>query len=90
MKIVDRKTFLQMPQGTVFCKFPLSDKGNSSSSGLLFAVQNPMIFEGSLVSDFCYTDLGFMTPVEGTDDTEETDILENKERKLGKRVTYKP
>ena len=29
MKIVDRKTFMQMPKGTVFCKFPLKNEGDA-------------------------------------------------------------
>ena len=52
MKIVDRKTFLQMPSGTVFCKFPRFDEGDSSSSGLPFAVQNPMILDKVADNDF--------------------------------------
>lgn len=90
MKIVDRKTFLQMPPGTVFCKFPRFDKDGSSSSKLLFSVQNPMILDESIAIDFFYTDFGSMTPIEGTNDIEDTEILMDMERNMGKEVPFEP
>ena len=64
MKIVNRQQFLQMPKGTVFCKFPLTDNGDAS--GMTFGIERPCIlneviygFNGEPI-DFWATDLGFM------------------------------
>lgn len=49
MKIVDRKTFMQMPKGTVFCKFPLECEGDAK--GLGFGIHPPCILMDTLPSD---------------------------------------
>lgn len=43
MKIVTRQQFLQMPAGTVFCKFPLKQKGDGRN--LVCGIQPPIILE---------------------------------------------
>ena len=88
MKIVDRKTFMQMPKGTVFCKFPRFDEGDHSSSKLAFAVQEPMILDGTTESDFYYIEPGFMTPVDGKSCTEDDNILMDMEANLGKEYPF--
>lgn len=64
MKIVTRQQFLQMPAGTVFCKFPLKGKGDGSK--LALGIQPPIILEekpwevcgGGGCIDFYCTELG--------------------------------
>ena len=61
MKVVDRKTFLQMPEGTVFCKLPLFDKGNSSSSKLPLSLESVSILGYKSEKDFECQQIGDMT-----------------------------
>lgn len=92
MKIVDRKTFMQMPKGTVFCKFPRFNEATRSYANYIFGITEPYIKtddtdENSV--DFYAIGIGSsLDPVAstGSDDTE--DILTDMERNLGKEVPF--
>ena len=43
MKIVDRKTFMRMPKGTVFCKFPRLNEATRSYGDYLFGISEPYV-----------------------------------------------
>lgn len=89
MKIVDRKTFLQMPKGVVFCKFPLKFEGDASKEPLCFGIGAPSILDEPLKNDFCLTNLGsdlFPKSASGSDDT--IGILSEMQRNLGMEVAF--
>lgn len=87
MKIVDRKTFLQMPNGTVFCKFPLYFKGNGHDYA--FDISSPNIKDESIGDvDFFFTDLGGdMMPIGHCNDSH-IDVLFDMVKNLGKEVPF--
>lgn len=62
MKIVDRKIFLKMPKGTVFCPLPVVN-----SSGIRYISIDDTYILDDHDSEMEYYDakLGFMTPVNG-------------------------
>ena len=92
MKIVDRKTFMQMPKGTVFCKFPRFDETTRSWNDYTFGITEPYIkkedtdessadfFAMALGSDLC--------PAESESDLDTDDILEDMESNPGKEVSF--
>lgn len=71
MKIVDRKTFLEMPEGTVFCKIqfraPTPEEHAYSKSGWdsSFDIENPIIKGETWGNDFLYCGVGDFLPKEG-------------------------
>ena len=90
MKIVDRKTFLAMPEGTVYCKIqfrdPLPTERAVASHGWdsSFDIENPYIKGESLSDDFYCVGLGSEYPKEGDDFDVLHDICDN----LGKEVPF--
>ena len=87
MKIVYRKTFLQMPKGTVFCKFPI--KQESEGHNYCFEIGAPSILDEPLKNDFLLTHLGsdlFPKSANGSDDTFE--ILSEMQHNLGTEVAF--
>ena len=53
MMLVTRQYFLKMPEGTVFCKFPLNDKGDAA--GMTFGIGAPRI-KGESIGDIDFFD----------------------------------
>lgn len=92
MKIVDRKTFMQMPKGTVFCKFPRFDETTRCYSGYVFGITEPYIKtyntdEDSV--DFFAMGIGSgLDPIESTGCSDNDEILMDMERNLGKEVAF--
>ena len=90
MKIVDRKTFLAMPEGTVYCKIqfrdPLPTERAVASHGWdsSFDIENPYIKGESLADDFYCVGLGSEYPKDGDDFDVLHDICDN----LGKEVPF--
>ena len=90
MKIVDRKTVLAMPEGTVYCKIqfrdPLPTERAVASHGWdsSFDIENPYIKGESLADDFYCVGLGSEYPKEGDDSDVLHDICDN----LGKEVPF--
>ena len=93
MKIVDRKTFMQMPKGTVYCKFPRFDETTRSYSDYVFGIAEPMI---KMNDPFGDDDVDFYTmgigsglcPKDSTDDNDFFSIMEDMEAHLGKEVDF--
>lgn len=87
MKLVDRKTFLSFPEGTVFCKFPLNDKGDASK--MIFGMGSPCIKGETIGNDFFSCTLGEdMQPVNANDSKELFDIFFDMQKNLGKEVLF--
>ena len=90
MKIVDRKTFLTLPAGTVYCKIqfrnPLPTEHACASHGWdsSFDIENPYIKGESLTNDFYCCGLGSEYPKEGENFDALRDICDN----LGKEVPF--
>lgn len=87
MKIVDRKTFLQMSKGTVFCKFPINQDGCGTHYCL--GIGAPSILDDPNKIDFFRTKLGsdlFPKSADGSDDMIE--ILFEMQRNLGMEVAF--
>ena len=92
MKIVDRKAFMQMPKGTVYCKFPRYNAERRSYEDYLFGIDEPQIKMNDPFGD----DVDFFTmgigsglcPVYSTDDDDYFSILEDMEANLGKEVDF--
>jgi len=93
MKIVDRKTFMQMPKGTVFCKFPRLNEATRSYDNYLFGISEPYVKmedtdEGSV--DFYAMGIGSgLEPVVSTCRSDADNILTDMERNPGKEVAFK-
>lgn len=92
MKIVDRKTFMQMPRGTVFCKFPRFNEATRSYDNYLFGIGEPYVkmedTDGESV-DFYAMGIGSgLEPIGSTGSSDTDDILTDMERNLGKEVTF--
>ena len=92
MKIVDRKTFMQMPKGTVFCKFPRFDETTRSWNDYTFGITEPYIKKEDMdesSADFFAMALGSdLCPAESESDLDTDDILEDMERNPGKEVSF--
>ncbi|MDD6017150.1 MAG: hypothetical protein PUC18_12910 [Prevotellaceae bacterium] len=92
MKIVDRKTFMQMPKGTVFCKFPRINEATRSYDNYLFGISEPYVKmedtdEDSV--DFCAMGIGSgLEPIGSTGSSETDNILTDMERNPGKEVAF--
>lgn len=87
MKIVDRKNFLQMPVGTVFCKFPLAFEGDGKH--ILFGISTPKILVSSNAVDFWSKAIGGnMYPSQGSNSEQDADILFDMQRNPGKEVPF--
>ena len=92
MKIVDRKTFMQMPKGTVFCKFPLKNEGDAGH--LYVGIHPPCIlmdawqtFSGR--GDFVPVCLGEdLRPKDYESDGDVFDTLFDMVANLGKEVPF--
>jgi hypothetical protein len=90
MKIVDRKTFLTMPEGTVYCKIqfraPLPTERAVAKHGWdsSFDIENPYIKGKSLADDFYCVGLGSDYPKEG----DHFDVLQDICDHLGKEVSF--
>ena len=85
MKLVDRQYFLHLPAGTVYCKFPLNDKGDAHNR--LFGLSAPSI-KGDTIndSDFYTCALGEdMSPVDGSN---EIDTFFDMQQSLAKEVPF--
>ncbi len=76
MKIVDRKTFLQMPKGTVFCPIPLGDNGMRYIS----IDEAYILDEHDSEMEYFKARLGFMTSVDGDSSDAYFDMENGKER----------
>lgn len=61
MRVVDRATFLNLPNGTVFCKFPSSEGGIDPDPHMMIKVGS--LFESN---DFIYQ--SFLPSYEGVED----------------------
>lgn len=92
MKIVDRKTFMAMPKGTVFCKFPRFNEATRSYSGYMFGIDQPKIKMSDAKTDgvdFYAMSIGSdLAPVGSTCDDDFFDILSDMEHNLGKEVAF--
>ena len=92
MKIVDRKTFMQMPKGTVFCKFPRFNEATRSYDNYLFGISEPYVKmddtdEDSV--DFYAMGIGSgLEPIGSTGSNDTDDILTDMERNPGKEVAF--
>lgn len=92
MKIVDRKTFMRMPKGTVFCKFPRFNEATRSYGNYLFGISEPYVkmddTDGESV-DFCAMGIGSgLEPIGSTGSSDTNDILTDMERNPGKEVAF--
>lgn len=91
MKIVDRKTFMRMPKGTVFCKFPRFNEATRSYGNYVFGITEPYVKmddtdEDSV--DFYAMGIGSdLCPAESTGSSD-YDILTDMERNPGKEVAF--
>lgn len=66
MKIVDRETFMKMPRGTVFCKFPrFNPTTRAYSDKAIFGIEDPKILCNTSGVDFTYIAPGWMNPTDG-------------------------
>ena len=88
MKIVDRETFMQMPKGTVFCKFPRFNEKSRSYDKYNFNIENPCILEGAFDIDFFYTPIGDLLSIQSKSDLDNQDVLMDMERNLGKEYPF--
>lgn len=90
MKVVDRKTFLTMPEGTVYCKIqfraPTSNEHAYSNSGWdsSFDIENPSIKGESTENDFYTCGIGDFQAKEG----DPMDVLQDICDNLGKEVPF--
>ena len=90
MKIVNRQQFLQMPEGTVFCKIqfrdPLPGELAYSKNGwdAALGIENPSIKGESFSNDFYAVGIGDFAPKEGDD----FEVLHDMGENLGKEVPF--
>lgn len=90
MKIVDRKTFLTLPEGIVYCKIqfrnPLPGERATAQSGWdsSFDIENPSIKGATCGNDFFTCGLGDFQAKEGDPFDVLIDICDN----LGKEVPF--
>lgn len=92
MKIVDRKTFMQMPKGTVFCKFPRFNEATRSYDNYVFGISEPYVKMNDTDEDsvdFYALGIGSnLRPAESTGSSKTFDILTDMERNPGKEVAF--
>ena len=92
MKIVDRKTFMQLPKGTVFCKFPRFNETTRSYDNYVFGITEPYVKMDDTDEDdvdFCAMGIGSdLRPAESTGSSDYDDILTDMERNPGKEVAF--
>ena len=92
MKIVDRKTFMRMPKGTVFCKFPRFNEATRSYDNYVFGITEPYVKMDDTDEDdvdFCAMGIGSdLRPAESTGSRDYDDILTDMERNPGKEVAF--
>ena len=90
MKIVDRKTFLAMPEGTVFCKIQFRDPKPGehayAESGwdYSFGIENPSIKGKTCTDDFFFVGIGDFQAKDGDPLCVLSDICEH----TGKDVPF--
>ena len=90
MKIVDRKTFLAMPEGTIYCKIqfrhPTPEEHAYSKDGWdsTFDIENPSIKGESTANDFYTCGIGDFQAKEG----DPMDVLRDICDHLGKEVPF--
>ena len=85
MKLVNRETFLRLPAGTVFCKFPLNDKGDAH--GMMFGISAPSI-KGNTI---CGNDFYSMAIGEGMSPKGEVDFFDtlfSMQENIGKEYPF--
>lgn len=89
MKIVNRQTFLQMPKGTVFCKFPILDSPNYKPTGSYrFGISVPSILDDTFNVDFLATEVGDLWPVKANDSEKWVDTLMEMQSNLGLEIPF--
>ena len=92
MKIVSKTAFMQMPKGTVFCKFPRFNEATRCYSGYTFGIDEPCIKTSDMEeNDFDFFMIGIgssLYPVECNGSEDFCDILSDMERNLGKEVPF--
>lgn len=92
MKIVDRKTFMRMPKGTVFCKFPRFNEATRSYDNYVFGISEPYVKMNDTDEDsvdFYALGIGSnLRPAESTGSSKTFDILTDMERNPGKEVPF--
>ena len=87
MKLVDRKTFLGLPRGTVFCKFPLNRK--SYAGKMPIKISAPQIKGDSLTNDFYVCTLGEdMMPISSEGSGEYFRVLSEMQKNLNQDVPF--
>lgn len=87
MKIVDRKTFLQMPKGTVFCKIPLKCEGDGKH--YLLRISAPSVLNWASDVDFSGTNIGDdLWPKAAESGYEADEMLYDMQYHLGKEVPF--
>ena len=88
MKLVERQYFLKLPAGTVYCKFPLTDKGDANK--MLIGISAPCI-KGDTVgsNDFYSCTLGeTLQPKEANDSVAYFNIFFDMQKNLAKEVPF--
>lgn len=94
MKIVDRKTFLSMPEGTVFCKIQThcatKDDNCISDFGwdYVFGLTSPKIKGESFGDDFYVQGLGDMSPIGGKCSDDYFDALYDMSKDQNKEIPF--
>lgn len=86
MKLVDRKTFLSLPAGTIFCKFPLNDKGDAHWR--TFGISTPSI-KGDSISDIDFYTCALGEGLSPKDSSlDYLDTLIDMQNNLGKEIPF--
>lgn len=92
MKIVDRKTFMRLPKGTVFCKFPRFNEATRSYDNYVFGITEPYVkMDDTNEDDVDFYAIGIgsnLCPAESTGSSDDDDILTDMERSPGKEVPF--
>lgn len=94
MRIVDRKTFLAMPKGTVFCKIQThratkdDNCVNDSGWDYVFGLTSPIIKEESTANDFYVVGLGDMHPIGGKGSDDYFDALDAMSKDQNKEIPF--
>lgn len=81
MKIIDRETFMKMPKGTVFCKFPIKDY---APNYMHLGIDTPCILDDTWETDFVLTGLDNLHPKDG----DYTETLLDMREHPGKEVPF--
>ena len=92
MRIVDRKTFMTLPKGTVFCKFPRFNEKTRSYDKYIFGIDEPYVkMRDTDANDCDFYSMGIgsgFDPVAAESDLDKDDILMDMEENLGKEVPF--